>query len=206
MQRVNFKTPQVPDKIKNIRHPNYKNIYEYKLGNKNLWGTETLLGDWDGEYLLVAKDFYPSSYIEDNIAYKVSNPYCHAEGIPTNRNLVYCLTGLEKLRRGFKNTDCGFLYVSACFLLRADGQKSGALPDQDEALALSAPVLQFTLENMRNVKAVVLMGKEAQSAFKNRLLSSVVQSRGLRTRDVPHPAARVSATDQHDAWSKVFSI
>ena len=48
MTDFSFKTPIVPSEIRQIRHPQYKNIYEYELGNQNLWGTETLLGDWGG--------------------------------------------------------------------------------------------------------------------------------------------------------------
>jgi hypothetical protein len=45
---VGFSTPIIPEEIRAIRHPAYKNIFEYELGNENLWGTETLFGDWAG--------------------------------------------------------------------------------------------------------------------------------------------------------------
>lgn len=48
-----FKTPSIPDWTKEIDHPSYRNIFGFNLGNPNLWGTETLLGDWDGRFLLV---------------------------------------------------------------------------------------------------------------------------------------------------------
>jgi len=57
MSPYKFNTPEVPEAIRKLRHPAYKNIYEFGLGNQNLWGTETLLGDWAGKYLLIAKDF-----------------------------------------------------------------------------------------------------------------------------------------------------
>src|SRR5262245_33269686 len=55
---VGFSTPYIPEEIRAIRHPDYKNIFEYELRNENLWGTETLFGDWSGHTLIVAKDFY----------------------------------------------------------------------------------------------------------------------------------------------------
>ena len=58
-------TPVIPDWIRNLEHPGYKNIFSYNLGNMNLWGTETFLGDWNGRFLLVAKDYYPSSSIDE---------------------------------------------------------------------------------------------------------------------------------------------
>jgi len=76
-----FKTPEIPDWIRDIKYPQYRNIYSYNLGNENLWGTETLLGDWNnGEFLLVAKDFYPTAHIENGIKAGVDNPYRHKPG------------------------------------------------------------------------------------------------------------------------------
>ncbi len=52
-----FKIPAVPEKIKNIRLDGYKNVFEYESNpfpdpsHPNLWGTETLFGDWDGRLL-----------------------------------------------------------------------------------------------------------------------------------------------------------
>jgi hypothetical protein len=60
--------PLIPDWIKSLSHPSYRNIFDYPIPGCTLWGTETLLRDWLGRYLLVAKDFYPSSYIEEQIA------------------------------------------------------------------------------------------------------------------------------------------
>jgi hypothetical protein len=74
-----FKTPEIPDWVREINHACYKNIFSYDLGNSNLWGTETLLGDWDGEYLLIAKDFYPARYIDDAVAAGVKSPYRHGD-------------------------------------------------------------------------------------------------------------------------------
>jgi len=54
-----FKTPPIPEWIKTLDTPGYTNIYNLTLGNENLFGTETLLGDWDGPVLVVAKDFAP---------------------------------------------------------------------------------------------------------------------------------------------------
>ena len=87
------------------------------------------------------------------------NPYCHKDGIPTNSNLIKTLRHFGHLKPGQSNTDCGFLYASACFLLRADGNVRGPLPDKANVLNQSLPVLKFTIEkNMRNLKSVVCNG------------------------------------------------
>jgi len=154
-----FKTPDIPQCIQKISHEQYKNIFSYDLGNKNLWRTETLFGDWCGEYLLIAKDFYPASYIDDAIAAHESNPYRHNPKAPTNRNLEDTLRHYNQIKCGSPNLNCNFLYASACFLLRNDGKKSGDLPDECEVLKRSAPVLAFTIENMPKLKRVIAMGR-----------------------------------------------
>jgi hypothetical protein len=128
-----FKTPLVPKRIEEIRHPLYKNIYDYSLGNRNLWGTEILLGDWDGRHLLIAKDFYPTCYVAEGLRAGVANPYRHKQGIPTNSNLLKTLRHFRRIDASFQNTECGFLYISACFLLRDDGRIRERLPNEREA-------------------------------------------------------------------------
>src|SRR6185312_12826283 len=117
-----FKTPAVPEKIKNIRLDGYRNIFEYESNpfpdpnHPNLWGTETLFGDWDGRLLIVLKDFSSTETLKNR---PDGRPlYSHAPKILTNRNLISILNSTQF---GFltqrKNTSCEMLYISACFLI-----------------------------------------------------------------------------------------
>lgn len=205
MSIYNFNTPEVPAEIRQIWHPQYKNIYEYDLGNQNLWGTETLLGDWDGEYLLIAKDFYPSSYIEKAMWDGISQPYRHNPSAPTNRNLIKTLAHFGRYSPGSTNTNCGFLYTSACFLLRADEAIRGALPDEARVLELSHPVLRFTLDNMPNLKHVVLMGNEAARSVEQTLLLGDLNARHICIHRVSHPSRAMSDDDRFREWEAVFN-
>lgn len=91
---VVFKTPAIPPWVHKLSHPLYRNISSFRLGNRHLWGTETLLGDWDGEYLLIAKDFYPAQYIDERLEVGDPNPYSHNPKAPTNKNLLKTLCHL----------------------------------------------------------------------------------------------------------------
>jgi hypothetical protein len=197
---VGFSTPIIPEEIRAIRHPAYKNIFEYELGNENLWGTETLFGDWAGHTLIVAKDFYPASYIEEAMQAGIADPYCHGVKVRTNIRLVQTLSELGCLSPAATNLDCGFLYASACFLLRADGITSGALPDELEALELSEPVLLFTIDNMPNLKNIVMMANEASKVFEFPDLNAATSSRGLSCRRALN-TSRHSNTELLDSWS-----
>lgn len=199
-----FKSPPIPASIRNISHPLYRNIFSYNLGNSNLWGTETLFGDWDGKFLLIAKDFYPTSYIEGAIAKLDPHPYQHSPSAPTNRNLVKTLCYFERVAESFDNTDCNFLYISACFLLRADGVVRGKLPDQEVAMRLSAPVVRFTMDHMRYLKVVVAMGADAVGAIQASGLASEISGRGLKLHSVSHPSRAMTDDRRFEEWRSVL--
>lgn len=202
-----FKTPPIPPEFKRIAVRGYVNIFDLRLGNSNLWGTETFLGDWNGEYLLVAKDFYPSSYIDMQMKQGEKWPYRHHPRIRTNTNLKNILVRdfniIETDRYGdINNTTCNFLYISACFLLRSDGQISNSLPYG--GLEASAPVVRWTIDHMPRLGTIVAMGKEAAMALSEPSIAEVVRKRKIRYRKVPHPS-RGALSDRNEAWGQVFS-
>lgn len=198
-----FKTPDVPHWIQAIEHWDYKNIYSYGLGNKNLWGTETLFGDWDGEFLLVAQDFCPTSYIDARL-HSEPHPYHHNPDAPTNKNLLKTFSYFGRLLPDTSSIDRNALYVSACFLLRADGKKRGALRHKHSVLGVSAPVLRFTVEHMPHLKVVVGMGRVAAEALGLSKTREAIESRGLRCVRVDHPANAVSDEMRFAQWKSVF--
>ena len=151
MTAIRFTTPPIPSWIKELRVPGYRNIYEYELGQQNLYGTETLFGDWSGELLLLAKQFAPSTYVEDRIQANELTPYHHKPSLPTNKHL-------RELVAGYGG---GVLYASACFFLRDDGEWSGSLPNKAQVLTASRPIFEFTLEHMPNLRTVACLGKDA---------------------------------------------
>ena len=61
--------------MRTLEHSGYRNIFSFELGNYNLFGTETLCGDWDGDLLIVAQDFAPASFIPARIDAKDPFPY-----------------------------------------------------------------------------------------------------------------------------------
>ncbi|MGE0210507.1 MAG: hypothetical protein AB7S41_02335 [Parvibaculaceae bacterium] len=210
--KMKFKTPRYPRKFRNILGPDldprysvlrehYKSIFDYKLGNQNLWGTETFLGDWDGEFLLVAKDFYPTCYIEEARESGERHPYRHNESADTNENLRTILQHFGRYPTDTTNTDCNFLYISACFLLRTDGKKRGHLRHEAKALAVSAPVVAFTMHAMCRLRCVVAMGNEAQRALAKPSLAQIVDARKLKIVHVCHPSVGLDL----EKWKVAFS-
>lgn len=160
-----FTTPKVPQEIKELRCDGYRNIFEYDATIKNLFGTETLFGDWSGDLLVVAKDWGPYSVIEKLIQKEDLQPYRYEPSLPTNKRLVEIL--LEHKERvcidGSSNISCGVLYVSACFFLRAGRKRSGPLLNKQEWMDKSNVVFGFVLGNMPKLTKIACLGEDSFS-------------------------------------------
>ncbi|MES0179676.1 hypothetical protein NKJ86_13895 [Mesorhizobium sp. M0025] len=163
-----------------------------------------MLGDWDGEHLLIAKDFYPAQYIDERLDAGDPSPYSDNPKAPTNKNLIKTLCHFGQLMDGFQNTSCNFLYVSACFLLRNDGLKRGNLPDARRAFSISAPVIRFTMDHMPRLRKVIAMGGDAAGALVESGLYGEIKSRNLYYLQVSHPSRALSDVDRYAEWIPVF--
>jgi hypothetical protein len=167
-QIFKFKTPKkIPEKIKNIRVDGYKNIFDFESNpfadadHPNLWGTETLFGDWDGKLLIVLKDFSSTEFLKNR---SDNRPiYSHAPNNRTNQNLVSFLKEAGYDTSSEQNTSCGILYISACFLMRCGSGLSGRISPR--ALRASWDVIDFTISKMPNLTDIALCGREAFDTF-----------------------------------------
>lgn len=190
-------TPPLPDWIRSARVPGYITAHVRLPGVTRLFGTETLYGDWDGQVLLLAKDFAASRVLEERLARGEPDPYRHgtdSESL-TNRRpkrflpLLGCGSGSE-----------GFLYGSALAnLLREDGEMSGSLPNRREALPYGMAVLTFVVSHMPNLRVILCMGWEAR-VVRDRAAQEHEGVRRVQAIDVPHPAARKSLAEHEARW------
>jgi len=202
-------TPTIPSWIREFRTPAYTNIYELCPEETRLFGTESLYGDWSAEVLLLAKDFAPRRIVEQRLAEGESRPFRHAPEMKTNRML-------QRYAEPFG--DC-LLYGSALAgLLRNDGKVRGSLPDRAAVMPWAARVLDFTIQNMPNLKAVACLGADAWDCTRRalelpahdwktrRLEQRPVLVRGLQLHALAHPSTFPGgrATVEAD-WSAMFS-
>ncbi len=134
----------------------------------NLWGTETLAGDWGGRMLIVLKDFAPTLDLEHRADGRAL--YSHRPDFQTNKNLVALLGVGGSIVDLFGRTSvsCDIVVASACYLLRIGdrGSRSGTdIPPS--ALVESWPALEFTISSMLNLTDIVLCGVEAFRTFRD---------------------------------------
>lgn len=153
-------TPAIPAWIRDFRHPGYTSIYEMRPEEAKLYCTETLLGDWDGSVLLLAKDAAPAEVIDDRIRRGEADPWRHSErgrdrmGWRTNEKVIE----LASLLPGEK------LYGSALGHLMQDGEETST----DLSGVGSGPlrahldsVLRFVLSEMDSLRAIVCLGNHS---------------------------------------------
>lgn len=166
-----FKTPPIPAAFKEIVAPaGHINPLQFLADCPNLFGTETLCGDWDGDLLLVAQDFAPASQFLNVLSkFGPVAAWRHNDGDgrygaggETNPRICGELSRLARhvdiLGQGASS--CGVLYINACFFLTNEKSTPSV-----EAYRLSLPIVQFVLAHMVQLKTIACLGKPAFDAM-----------------------------------------
>lgn len=81
----------------------------------------------------------------------------------------------------------------------------GPLPDRANVLKQSLPVLKFTVENMKDLKSVIAMGKPAAEAVFKSSLSGLLKDRRVKCFEVSHPAYAMTDELRMAQWKPVFA-
>ena len=161
-----FKTPEIPAGIRALKAPiNFSNPFDIGITGPNLYGTETLCGDWSGDTLLLAQDFAPTEAVQKVLKIHGSKgAWRHNDGdgrygigVITNKNICKNLgyIGRNVEIDGKYSLNCGILYGNASFFL-----KDGNTPPTNGVNA-SKIVFDFVTAQMSNIRAIVCLGKPA---------------------------------------------
>jgi hypothetical protein len=136
--------------------------------------------------------------------------------------------GIDAPLDGSKASDCGVYYANAYYLLRDDGEFSGALPNPREAFDAGRRVLDYLLTSLPKLTRVIPMGMDAYWALMTHLgieadwranleakravliggirvfASSHLGSRGVLMR-VPGAPRAESVAAIKDDWARAFA-
>ncbi len=177
-------TPILPDWVRSFKDASgqYTNIYERCPDETRLYGTESLFADWDGQVLLLAKDFAPDDLIRRRLSGEATRrfdpvcttcnrsealrerdirPYRHScwmcdrseMGTRTNKRLHQLVERLGSPPMLYGSVRVG--------LLRNDGELSGSLPKCRRVDKYCESVLEFVIEQMANLRAILCLGTDA---------------------------------------------
>jgi hypothetical protein len=156
--------PTIPSWMRTFQYPGYTNVYSLdRLQHEpKLFGTETLFGDWDAPTLLYAKDAAPARVIRGLVETGDPNPWRHAV---RNRDQMGYQTN-EKVKEIARHFIGSKLYGSAlAHMLKEAEDTSGSLPDLlnegGELHKHLKRVLEFVVQNMPNLRAIICLGNDA---------------------------------------------
>ena len=182
---LNFKEIQIDSKAKKSCS-RWINVFDEEfIGSKakNLYATESLYGNWDGEVLILAQDALPASALKILIQSHLSRgeekvlawrhadkiPYGDSKGIKTN-------TAIKILKEKYLS-EYRVLYGSATSHVLFDGSNSDKIIDSKKNLpsyrqsllgynnsilqAHLQEVLLWVIEKMPNLKAILCLGNKA---------------------------------------------
>ena len=194
-----FKTPPIPPEFHKICHDKWRNVSSFDLGNRHLFGNETLFGDWDGDVLLILQNFAPESYVEGNIRSGHPCPYSHKDDAITN---IFLRTIFQKRLTGRHSTECGVLCVNATQLINEGSNWSPYVPAK--VIDKSLPVLDFVVTQMaKTLKLVICCGSKSQNAWSKLEAHYMPNRHNLQIVKTYHPAARVSNEAIAASWAPV---
>jgi hypothetical protein len=152
-------TLKLPSWIRTFSHPRYVNVYKWLKSEPKLYHTETLLGDWNGETLLLSKDAYPAHVFLERFESGEVNPW--SPRAPQER-LGQVNRRVSDFAAMLKGTQ---LYGAAlAHMLKMDRGMSGRLLDFRRPGPLNEHlkrVLDFVIKNMANLRAIVCLGCDA---------------------------------------------
>jgi hypothetical protein len=159
--------PQVPDWIRDFRHPNWTNVFHLVPNNKSLYPValradwKSHFNDWNGRILLLAKDGCPTRVIHDRVNARDPQPWRYGQrelgdemGWRTN----------ERLYRFASAIPGGKLYGSAAAHMLYDDPRSSRKLKGFKSDALQKflqRVLGWVVQSMPHVEWVACLGEEA---------------------------------------------
>ena len=147
----------------------YRNPNEFQDMSNRLHVCETLFGDFNAKLMILLQD---AADEETLIAHKIStpdNPLRHDPKIGTNKKLVKWLERHFPVDIEGRNAkSCGVYYANAIWLIKKGGDISSPIYELSKVLKACEPVLDDTINNLKQLKLVLAFGKPAYLALKQR--------------------------------------
>lgn len=227
---LNFQSIVVP-KTEGKPQARWVNVFSDEFlggGVKNLYATETLFGDWNGELLILAQDALPASVLKSIIDFHIARgdgreaAWRHADKIKFQDKAGWKTN--EKLSEliSLYAPTIGAVYGSAASHMIYDDGLSSYSQDlrgykTPELQVHLQNVLAWVISNMPNLKFIICLGqiawdlvmrtasfkttesfKDLRDGFKYKNL--IIDSRCIAAIPAYHPAARVSNEKLKNNW------
>lgn len=141
----------------------YVNVNDILPIRHQLHACETLYGDLTAQVVILGQDAANAERMRQTIRAEGIRGYRHGESVRTNTNLAYALQDFVRL--GSDGThdakSCNIFYANAVWLLKDTPNMSGALSSLRDALNVSRPVFDATLDGLPNARIIITLGSVA---------------------------------------------
>lgn len=196
----------------------YRNPNEFQDMSNRLHVCETLFGDFNAKLLVLLQDAADEETILAQKKLFPDSPLRHGQNIGTNRKLVKWLGDYFTIDIEGKNAkNCGIYYANAVWLIKRGCDISSPIHEQRAVLEACAPVLDATINNLKNLRLILAFGKSAylalkqkfriekswEDALKNNQLIEV--GRSFKIGAINHPRASVSSALTQERITKLLT-
>ncbi len=147
----------------------YRNPNEFQDMSNRLHVCETLFGDFNAKLMILLQDAADEETLINQGKLTPGMPLRHGSNIRTNKKLVkwfkqYFDVDVE----GTNAKNCGIYYANAIWLIKKGSDISSPIYLQDKVLRACEPVLEATINNLKQLKLILAFGKSAFLALKTK--------------------------------------
>ena len=147
----------------------YRNPNDFQDMSNRLHVCETLFGDLNASVMILLQDAADEETILKQQKLTPENPLRHGPSIGTNKKLVKWFQNYFDVDIGGRNArNCGIYYANAIWLIKRGADISSPIHSQQEVLKACSPVLDATINNLKQLKLILAFGKPAFIALKQK--------------------------------------
>jgi hypothetical protein len=147
----------------------YRNPNDFQDMENRLHVCETLFGDFNAKLMVLLQDAADEETLLTQKKLTPDSPLRHGPQIGTNRKLVKWFKDYFEVDiNGNNSKDCGIYYANAIWLIKKGSDISSPIYLQDKVLRACEPVLDATINNLKELKLILAFGKSAFLALKSK--------------------------------------
>jgi len=147
----------------------YRNPNEFQDMSNRLHVCETLFGDFNAKLMVLLQDAADEETLFNQKKLTPDSPLRHDPKIGTNKKLVKWFKDYFEVDiEGSNAKECGIYYANAIWLIKKGSDISSPIYLQDKVLKACEPVLEATINNLKELKLILAFGKSAFLALKSK--------------------------------------
>ena len=147
----------------------YLNPNKFQDMSSRLHVCETLFGDFNAKLMILLQDAADEESLRNQQKLTPQSPLRHNPKIRTNKKLVSWLNDYFNVNiEGSNAANCGIYYANAVWLIKKGASISSPIFAKSNVLKTCEPVLDATINNLKELKLILAFGSSAYLALKSK--------------------------------------